>query len=535
MVVSCAMKIALIAPPYPLEEAPSPPLGLCYVGAACERAGAQTIILDYIVSRYTPEKLSAALDRFKPDGVGATSVTMNFYEAIRTIRDVKAHNPAIVTMMGGPHVSFDAANTLKLYPELDLIVIGEAERTLLELIPAIHNRAAWPSIRGIAFRTDNQVTTTPPRPLIADLDALPLPARHLLPMSRYQALGFPVSIITSRGCPNQCIFCLGRRMVGQKARFRDARSVVDEIEHILAYGFTRINIADDLFTASRRRVEALCKEIGDRGIRFDWSAFARVNTVDPEMLKAMRAAGCDSISFGIESADPDVLQTVRKGITLDQARRAVAWSKAAGLRAHASFMVGLPGESLESLEATRRFAEELDIEHGYHFLSPFPGTTVREEIQNYDLEILTDDWRKYDANQAIVRTSRLTPQQMDAFVAGIYSKHYERTDDIKKRYHQGSCTEEEFFMIEGYYRMTLIYKLLAGDIIAEEQVLPASDDPAVTLITRVAQATGMDNALIDRTLKSLIAVGYLKYEQVRNGIQWFWTYNKQWARSPFGS
>jgi anaerobic magnesium-protoporphyrin IX monomethyl ester cyclase len=506
---------------------------LCYVAAACEAARARTIILDYIVSRYTPEKLAAALDRFKPDAVGATSVTMNFDAAIGIIRDVKAHDPAIVTMMGGPHVSFDAANTLRRYPDLDLAVIGEAEHTLAELIPAIHDRAAWSAIRGIAFRLEDRIVITPARPLIEDLDSLPLPARHLLPMSRYQALGFPVSIVTSRGCPNQCIFCLGRRMVGQKARFRGAGRVVDEIEHILSYGFTRINIADDLFTASRRRVEELCRHITDRGVRFDWSAFARVNTVDPEMLKTMRAAGCDSISFGIESADPGILRTVRKGISVDQARRAVAWSKAAGLRAHASFMVGLPGESPESLEATRQLAEELEIEHGYHFLSPFPGTTVREEIDKYDLEILTDDWRLYDANQSIVRTSRLTPGQMDDFVARIYKRHDERTDVIKARYRQGTCTEEEFMMIEGYYRMTLIYKLLAGDIITEEEVLTATQDPAEALVTRVANTTGMDTGLIERTLKSLIAVGYIKYEQVRDGFTWFWTYNKQLARSPF--
>lgn len=529
------MKIALIAPPYPLEEAPSPPLGLCYVAAACEAAGAQTIILDYIVSKYTPEKLRAALDRFRPDAVGATAVTMNFHEAIRIIRDAKAHDPAIVTMMGGPHVSFDADNTLATYPELDLVVIGEAEQTLLELIPTLDTRAAWPGIAGIACRSGARVITTAERPLIADMDALPLPARHLLPLSRYQALGFPVSIITSRGCPNQCIFCLGRRMVGAKPRFRDVRRVVDEIEHILSYGFSRLNIADDLFTASRRRVKALCTEILDRGVRFDWSAFARVNTVDRDILETMRAAGCDSISFGIESADPEILRRVRKGITLDQARRAVAWSKAAGLRTHVSFMVGLPGESPETLDATQRFAEELDVAYGYHFLSPFPGTTVRENIHDYDLTILTDDWRLYDANQAIVRTAHLTPQQMDAFVADVYRRHEQKDEDIETRYRQGNCTPEEHFLIEGRYRMNLIYKLLSGDIITEEEVLTGSGiDPALTLIARVTQATGMDNGLVERTLKNLIAVGYLKYEQVRDGFKWFWTYNKQLAKSPFG-
>ncbi len=534
MLNSAPMRIALIAPPYPLEEAPSPPLGLCYVAAACEAAGAQVVILDYIVSRYTPQKLKAALDAFRPDIVGATAVTMNFPQAIDIIREAKTHCPAMVTMMGGPHVSFDIDNVLSDHPELDLIVIGEGEQTLAELIPRMHAPHSWNDIQGIAFRSGNAIVKTPARPPAADLDVLPLPARHLLPMSRYQALGFPVSIITSRGCPNNCIFCLGRRMVGQKARFRNAGRVVDEIEQILAYGFTRINIADDLFTASRKRVAELCAEIDRRKVQFDWSVFARVNTVDPEMLRMMRASGCDSISFGIESGNIEMLARVRKGITLDQARKAVAWSKAAGLRTHASFMVGLPGESPESLQDSQRFAEELDIEYGYHFLSPFPGTTVREEIDQYDLQILTDDWRLYDANQAIVRTSRISAQEMDAFVAGIYAKYLDKAQEMEARYRQGSCTEEEFFMCEGFQRMKLIYQLLSGDIIDEASLLPIDgDDPASPLIQRVAQSTQMDLPFVDRTIKSLIGVGYLKSEPADPGLKWFWTHNNRVEKFSF--
>lgn len=527
------MKIALIAPPYPLEEAPSPPLGLCYVAAACEAAGAQVILLDYIVSRYTPEKLRAALDAFQPDAVGATSVTMNFPEAVAIIKDAKACNPGIVTMMGGPHVSFDVENTLARHPELDLIVVGEAEQTLLELVPALPLPHRWPTIPGIAFRVDGAFVRTLSRPPLTDLNRLPLPARHLLPMSRYQALGFPVSIITSRGCPNRCIFCLGRRMVGSKPRFRDPGRVVDEIEHILGYGTTRINIADDLFTADRRRVRALCAEIRRRGVTFDWSAFARVNTVDPETLQLMRAAGCDSISFGIESGNPEMLRRVKKGITLDQARRAVAWSRQAGLRVHASFMVGLPGESLDTLEQSERFAQGLGIEYGFHFLSPFPGTTVREEIDRYDLEILTDDWRLYDANQAIVRTSHLGPEQMNRFVAEVYRRMKERTDPMEARYLQGSCSDSEYFMFEGLYRMRLIYQLLSSDLIDERTPVPTpAANPEAALAAHISQTTAMDQSLVARTIHSLIAAGYIKCERAGEATRWFWTYNNRLERAP---
>ncbi len=526
------IKIALIAPPYPLEEAPSPPLGLCYVAAACEAAGAQVIILDYIVSKYSPEKLRTALDDFRPDVIGATSVTMNFPQAIDIIRDAKTHLPEAVTMMGGPHVSFDVENTIESYPELDLIVIGEAEQTLHALIPAIRSRGRWPQVAGIAYRDTDRVVRTPERPLIIDLDTLPKPARHLLPMSRYQALGFPVSVITSRGCPNRCIFCLGRRMVGNKPRFRSPELVVDEIEGLLAEGMTIINVADDLFTANRGRVHALCEEIQRRGLDFIWSVFARVNTVDPELLRAMRAAGCYSVSFGIESGNARMLKRVKKGITLDQARQAVAWSKEAGLRTHASFMVGLPGESMETLEETRRFAESLGIEYGFHFLSPFPGTTVRETIDQYDLEILTNDWKLYDANQAIVRTAGLAPEQMDAFVTAACRKQIEERDAVESRYLQGKCSKDEYMAFEGYYRMKLAYEILSADIINENDTLPADPfNPTASLVAHVTQTTGMDKALVERSIKSFLERGFINYRKAPQGIQWFWTQHHS-AGSP---
>ncbi|MCX5841166.1 MAG: cobalamin-dependent protein, partial [Deltaproteobacteria bacterium] len=220
------MKVAVIAPPYPFEEAPAPPLGVSYVAAAFEAAGAEVEIFDYIVSQYTPDKLREMLDKFKPDVVGATSVTLNFKSAAEIVRTAKRHNPSMITMMGGPHVSFDAVNTLQSYHEIDMIVIGEGEATIKALMSIKMDTSRWKDVNGIAFRQDNEIIFTEPRELISDLDTLPLPARHLLPLSKYQALGFPVSMISSRGCPYPCIFCQGRRMVGKKVRYRSPSLVV---------------------------------------------------------------------------------------------------------------------------------------------------------------------------------------------------------------------------------------------------------------------------------------------------------------------
>ena len=526
------MRVVIIAPPYPLEEAPSPPLGVCYVAAAFEAAGAEVRIFDYIVSQYEPDKLRRELDAFDPDVVGATSVTMTFPAAAAILSKAKELRPDIVTVMGGPHVSFDVDNTLLSYPQIDLLVLGEGEDTIAELVPAITDRAGWPAIRGLAFVENGRVIRTEPRAFIRDLDRLPLPARHLLQCSRYQALGFPVSIITGRGCPYPCIFCLGRRMVGQKVRYRDPVKIVDEIESILDYGFNRINVADDLFLSNKDRARAVCREIMDRGIEIPWSAFARVNTVDLETLKIMRKAGCDSVSFGIESGNPEMLKRIKKKITLDQARNAVAWCKEAGILAHASFMVGLPGETRATLDETEDFAQSLDIIYGYHFLAPFPGTTVRESIDAYDLTIETSDWSCYDANRAIVRTSNLTPRDMEEWFSVFDRRNTEHMNDLERQYRDKTISQDDFLQVYGRHRMELTFRILSEDIIEKECRFPVDSADGGNggaeelLVSRVADCTGADAGLVGETLRDFVNKGHIKPVRENGFLCWYWTHNR---------
>lgn len=520
------MKIALIAPPYPLEEAPSPPLGISYVAAACEKAGADVRIFDYIVRKYSPEKLEKEIRDFEPDAIGTTAVTMNYKKAAEILGVAKQIKPSLITLFGGPHVSFDVDNTLNNYPGTDIVVIGEAEQTLAELVPMLSHRDQWKTIPGIAFRENGSVVRTETRPHMDTLDNLPLPARHLLPMSRYQALGFPVSIITSRGCPNKCIFCLGRKMVGFKVRHRSTQSVVDEIESILAYGIDIINIADDLFTANKNRVREFCEELKKRNLRFQWSVFARVNTVDLETLKLMKEAGCHAVSFGIESGNTEMLARVRKGITLDQAREAAAICKEAGIIAHASFMAGLPGESLESLQDSERFSKELDILYGYHFLAPFPGTTVRERAEDYDIEILSDDWDLYDADHVIVRTSHLEPQEIKDFVDKAISKIKTDWDELDSRFKNKTVKENEYLQIAGYYRMVMIYKVLSEDLIEENAFQAGNYDQALTgLAQNISEKVGLEMDFTRSQLKDLIEKTHIRFEDNEGRIRFFWSHN----------
>ncbi|HOC61273.1 MAG TPA: radical SAM protein [Smithellaceae bacterium] len=522
------MRIAVIAAPYPLEEFPSPPLGISYVAAAFEKAGCEVRIFDYIISSYSREKLAAQLAEFQPDAVGAGCVTLNFYDAQRILRDVKSCNPDILTMIGGPHVSFTAEETLKHYPEIDVVFLGEADDTIVEFVPLMFDREKWPGVLGIAYRQDEQIIRNGRRDLIQDIDHVPMPLRRLLSSSRYRALGFSVSMITGRGCPHGCIFCVGRKMVGAKVRRRSPKLVLDEIEEILGLGYERINIADDLFASDTERVKIICNGIQERNLKFIWSAFARVDTVTQEMFDAMASAGCDSVSFGVESGNPEMLKRIRKGIKLDQVRTSVIMCKQAGMIPHASFMVGLPGETRETLRQTAEFAKSLDIQYGYHYLTPFPGTTLCEKIHKYDLEILTRDWSKYDANDAIVRTSELSPQDIRDFVALYDNEVNSDWQKVVENYKTGRNTPYDDMRVEGNQRMHMTFKILKEDLVEKYGFIDAGsgqgrdDAGADILAKRIQNALPGDPELIEKTVHDFIHRGYLKVEVSDKGLIWRW-------------
>ena len=318
-------------------------------------------------------------------------------------------------------------------------------------------------------------------------------------------------------------------MVGKKIRKRSAALIVDEIEHILSYGINRINVADDLFASDKAKVKEVCGEIQKRGLSFTWSAFARVNTVDRETLQTMKDTGCDSVSFGVESGNPEMLQRIRKKITLDQVRQAVRLCNEVGMIAHTSFMVGLPGETMETLAETKQFAGSLGSLYGYHFLSPFPGTTVREEVDQYDLEILTHDWSRYDANSAIVKTSRLSPEQINAFVAEYDREINEVWEKQVRGYRENTNTPYENLQVEGYFKTQFVYRLLSEDLIEALGSFRLNGrkggDGVEALCQRLEKATEADPALIRKTFQTFIDRGYIKSRQDNENLIWYWTHN----------
>lgn len=525
------MRFLLVNPYYPISETPSPPLGLAFLGAALEQAGVEVRLLDLVVSPYNTEMLESVLREFTPHMVGATSVTMTFDNAIEVLKDVKRIDPDVLTVMGGPHVSFCARDTMTAFPCVDLIALGEGEETIVELAMEANGRLKWDSVKGIVYRSGSEIISTGLREFVPALDDLPVPARHLIPLGRYRALGMPISMTTSRGCPFRCIFCVGRKMTGARVRYRDPKKVFDELAHLSTLGFHQVNIADDLFTSNRGHCLSVCDEIIRNNLKIKWTSFARVDTVSKDLLERMKKAGCAAVSFGVESANARILKTIKKGITTDQVITAVKMCRDAGITPHASFILGLPGETPETLKETVDFGERLKqmgVSHGFHLLAPFPGTEVREKNERLGLKILTSDWRQYHANRAIVETDSVTRAMLDEIVLDWENRFNEYLGEIGRLSKIGEAGEDEAWQLKRLEHTIIIYDLMMGRIIEKNGSWTngnrtISDKDALNdLVDRVAGAIDYTRKQVYETLEFSRNQGNLRCRQDKNRVRWEW-------------
>ncbi len=405
------MRCALVIPPWrPAEIFPArtagvqlnywQPLGTLYVASSLEAAGHEVRFLDGAF--LSDAEILDALAAFDPRWVGVYATTFGWPKAARTAADVKARVPGAFTCAGGPYPVAMGARCLAEAPGLDAVVTGEGERTAVELVGRLARGEGPGGVLGVAYRDGDAIRVNPPRPLAEDLDALPPPDRTLLadasrylpPPAMYRRK--PVAVVlTSRGCNRRCIFCFQldrERRTG--VRFRSVDGVLAEIELCLRQGFREIKFIDDTFAADRARALRIAAEIRRRRLDFTWFASACVNQVDPELLRAFKAAGCWAILFGVESGVQKNLNALRKGTTLEQVRSAVRWAKEAGLEVQTSFVFGIPGETYEEALRTIDFACELGADvASFHALVPFPGTwphdhaaelgTVSEELGDF--------------------------------------------------------------------------------------------------------------------------------------------------------
>jgi len=339
-----------------------------------------------------------------------------------------ARSMGATTIAFGTHVTPIPRETMRAFPTLDFALRGEPELTLRELVDTLDSLAAgaplpegWPgvepdvrarlvhlfadadpdwrpawttepltrtsalsAIRGLVWRDGNEIVVNSDRPFIRHLDDLPLPRHDLLPLKKYRAplVGGPYAfIVTSRGCPGGCRFCIKHVSYGQSVRFRSPENILAELELLVGLGVRHIHMYADLFTVSREQVMGLCEGILERNLRIRWTCNSRVDFVDPEMLRMMARAGCWMISWGIESGSEEVLRRAGKGIRLEQVEQALRWAKEAGIRNWGYFIIGLPGETEETIQQTIRLALRLPLDLAlFHIAAPYPGSPLFFEV-----------------------------------------------------------------------------------------------------------------------------------------------------------
>ena len=518
------MRILLVNPPYPVCESLTMPLGLLYLAARLEKAGHEVFLEDGQLCRSPLRRLKRTLQRLDPQVVGITSFSINLAMASRMLQMVKRLCPGAVTVWGGPHVSFADEDILRHHTWVDVIVRGEGEETLVELMEKVRESGRFDNVLGISWReTDGSIYRNPSRPFREDLDQLPRPAWHLLKLSQYRAFGDGASVLTSRGCPHRCVFCVGRKMIGAKGRFRSPASVVDEMEALVNLGFRRIRVEDDLFTFRRERTLAICQELTRRGLSVKWRAYARVDTVDLELLSRMRQAGCERILFGAESGSPEILQHIRKGITPEQTRRAVEMARDAGIGVLASFVLGLPGETPQTLRQTLKFADSLRVPYSLNLLTPYVGTELRERAAEWGIQILSSDWSLYGQGHPITATPTVKPWHLSRAVSSYRRGVRQYLKDLLEAEGRGRLGKEHRDELYRYRHWNFLRRLIGEETLERHGTLPRESDGLKGLAKSITPQLSMELEEVEKHLKLLIREGNIYPQPTAQGeVQWQW-------------
>ncbi len=376
----------------------TPPLGLMYLAAFLEKNSDHRVeILDCPAENIGYEKLGEIIAEKNPEIIGLTAMTFTLLDVLKTAEIAKKINPEIKIVLGGPHVMIYPEETIRL-DEIDFLILGEGEIALKELLDNLKSKERLNKIDGLVFKEGVEIKNNGRTNFIANLDELPFPARHLTPFKNYYwslSSLFPITtMFTSRGCPYKCLFC-DRPHLGKMFRARSAKNVVEEMLVCQQMGIKEIFIYDDTFAVDRQRVLDICRLIEEKGIKIAWDIRTRVNTVDEEVLRALKKAGCQRIHYGVEAGTQRVLDVLRKGITLRQVKEAFALTKKAGLQTAGYFMFGSPTETKDDILETIKLLKEIKPDYVHITITtPYPATDLYQLAVEQGV-VKGDPWREF--------------------------------------------------------------------------------------------------------------------------------------------
>ena len=412
----------------------TPPIGLAYLASMLRENGYKVRIVDNVVEKLSLDEL---VRKIKDSVVvGITTTTPTFNTALKYAKKIKSTLENVFVILGGIHVSFMPYSALK-HEFVDAVCIGEGEYTLLEAVERLDRGKSLEGVRGLMYKEDGRIIDNGRRDFIKNLDELPFPAYDLLPLEKYSILGqklehFP--LMSSRGCPFGCRYCASSRFMGRMFRARSAENVADEIEWLNdKFGAKYVAFGDDTFTLSKKRVLEFCREIRERGLDVEWSCSSRVDTIDGETIREMKRAGCNCIYYGVESANPQILNNFyRKRIKLEQVVDAVKKTKENEILTVCSFIIGAPMETREDMMRTLKFSIKLDPDYAqYSILTPYPGTEIYEEAAKKGW-LLTENFDDYTCGKPVLKNFYLSPKEISKFLRYCYIRFYLRPKFIWK-------------------------------------------------------------------------------------------------------
>jgi radical SAM superfamily enzyme YgiQ (UPF0313 family) len=416
-------------------EPPRFPLSLCLIASAIREAAAKrhaseplvVRLVDGPVERCSVARFRGIVESFRPQ-LSILNVASPTLESDLEFARI-AHQAGGVTVAYGQHAQALPASLLTPKSPIDLCVIGEPETVCADLAVRLLTRGNVVDVPGTAKREHSgRVKVTPSPPPVQNLDELARPARDLVNPRHYRLPDGEryTLVLTGRGCPFDCAFCLAPRMHGRKARLRSPESLIDEAAAIVhSEGIRSFLFQADLFTANREWTLAVCREIERRNLRLRWICNARIDTLDAELLACMRGAGLFLITFGIESGDPDMLARLGKpNVTPAAIRKTVSICRRLGIKTNGSFVIGHPGETWESLERTRRLILSLPLDMAVLMCAtPHPGTPLFDQLAS-GAGFLTDDFRDYSFNRYVVAGTGLDPAEISQFLRTVRREFY---------------------------------------------------------------------------------------------------------------
>lgn len=453
------LRVLLMTPPYRAEERLGklrflggclPSISLLYLAAAL-RDRCDLCVLDASFLDLDKETTMGRVKTFAPDIVGISAVTPAISRAQNLAAQIKEFNPRITTILGGPHITTVPMETMGRTPAIDVGVVGEGEITIREIVKSFDGSVqSLIGINGTVVRGDNgELHRAESRELIKNIDTLGLPAYDLVDRTAplhpalFKTRRVPaIHAITSRGCAHTCSYC-NTNIFNKRLRFHSADYVMDLIRHLITLGYREIAFEDDNFTDHRKRLTEVCNRLIDERIDLSWSVNARIDTVDEDMLRLMRRAGCWYISYGIESGNQETLDRIGKKITLDMIRERIKLTRKCGIEAKGFFIIGFPWETEETIRETVVFALSLQLSDLNIFpLTPFPGTVVYEQAKQCgDFE---DDWSKMDLQQIVYVPPGLSKKLLHDHIKKLLLSFYLRQETILNYFRRAIAARKVF-------------------------------------------------------------------------------------------